>query len=66
MVAEVSKRVRAAGFSHSFEIFCGDVIHMELPYFDICVSNIPYNISSPLVFKLLTHRPIFRCAVLMF
>lgn len=25
----------------------------ELPYFDLCVANIPYNISSPLTFKLL-------------
>lgn len=25
----------------------------EVPYFDLCVANIPYNISSPLTFKLL-------------
>ncbi|PWA60598.1 ribosomal RNA adenine dimethylase family protein [Artemisia annua] len=28
--------------------------------------NIPYQISSPLTFKLLNHRPLFRCAVIMF
>lgn len=28
----------------------------QLPYFDICVANIPYQISSPLTFKLLAHR----------
>lgn len=39
---------------------------MEFPYFDLCVANIPYQISSPLVFKLLSHRPLFRAAVLMF
>lgn len=38
----------------------------ELPYFDICVANIPYQISSPLTFKLLAHRPAFRAAVIMF
>ena len=38
----------------------------ELPYFDLCVANIPYQISSPLVFKLLAHRPAFRAAVIMF
>lgn len=38
----------------------------DLPYFDICVANIPYQISSPLTFKLLSHRPLFRCAVIMF
>lgn len=30
------------------------------------ISNTPYQISSPLVFKLLSHRPLFRCAILMF
>jgi len=39
---------------------------MELPYFDVCVANLPYQISSPFVFKLLAHRPQFHAAVLMF
>ena len=39
---------------------------MALPYFDVCVANIPYNISSPLLFKLLAHRPMYRSAVIMF
>jgi 18S rRNA (adenine1779-N6/adenine1780-N6)-dimethyltransferase len=30
------------------------------------VANIPYQISSPLTFKLLSHRPLFRCAVIMY
>jgi 18S rRNA (adenine1779-N6/adenine1780-N6)-dimethyltransferase len=66
MVAEITKRVRASPYAKNFEVICGDVLQTELPFFDICVSNIPYQISSPLVFKLLTHRPLFRCAVLMF
>lgn len=48
------------------EIILGDFIKADLPYFDVCISNTPYQISSPLVFKLLSHRPIIRCAVLMF
>ncbi|KEH34497.1 dimethyladenosine transferase, putative [Medicago truncatula] len=44
----------------------GDVLKTELPYFDICVANIPYQISSPLTFKLLNHQPAFRCAIIMF
>ncbi|PWA51917.1 dimethyladenosine transferase [Artemisia annua] len=47
-------------------IIQGDVLKCDLPYFDICVANIPYQISSPLTFKLLNHRPLFRCAVIMF
>ena len=58
----------------------GDFVKADLPYFDVCISNTPYQvrihrftkiahilqISSPLVFKLLSHRPIIRTAVLMF
>ncbi len=39
---------------------------MDIPYFDVCVANLPYQISSPFLFKMLSHRPIFRCAVIMF
>ena len=35
-------------------------------FFDLCVANVPYVISSGIVFKLLQHRPFFRAAVLMF
>ncbi len=48
------------------QIIQGDVMKQSLPYFDICVANIPYQISSPLTFKLLSHRPGFRAAVIMF
>ena len=37
-----------------------------MPFFDLCIANTPYQMSSPLVFKLFQHRPMFRCAVLMF
>lgn len=49
-----------------FQIIQGDILKTDLPYFDICVANIPYQISSPIVFKLLSHRPLFRAAVIMF
>ena len=32
----------------------------------MCVANLPYQISSPFLFKMLSHRPMFRCAVVMF
>ena len=41
MVAELTKRVRAAGFARNFEVLCADCLHTELPFFDICVCNIP-------------------------
>jgi len=66
MVAELQKRVQGTHFQSKLQMLVGDVIKTELPFFDVCVANVPYQISSPLVFKLLLHRPFFRCAVLMF
>lgn len=57
MVAEVIKRSRNAGMEKKLEVIVGDICKTgDLPPFDICVANIPYQISSPLVFKLLLHR----------
>ncbi|KAJ1946336.1 Dimethyladenosine transferase [Kickxella alabastrina] len=66
LAAELTKRVQGGPFQHKLEIIHGDVMKQTLPFFDVCISNTPYQISSPLTFKLLFHRPIFRCAVLMF
>lgn len=66
LVAELQKRVQNTPYQQKLQILIGDVLKTELPFFSICVANIPYQISSPLVFKLLLHRPFFRCAVLMF
>lgn len=66
MVAELQKRTQGTPFQTKLQIMVGDVIKTDLPFFDVCVANVPYQISSPLVFKLLLHRPFFRCAVLMF
>ncbi|KAF4522195.1 hypothetical protein B566_EDAN007344 [Ephemera danica] len=65
LVAELQKRVQCSPLQSKLEIKVGDVLRTELPFFDLCVANIPYQISSPLIFKLLLHRPFFRCAVLM-
>jgi len=66
MIAELKKRVHSTPFRNKLEVIAGDVIKTELPFFNVCIANTPYEISSPLLFKLLTHRPSFRCAVLMF
>ncbi|CAG2107519.1 unnamed protein product [Medioppia subpectinata] len=66
LVAELQKRVQSTPMQNRLKIIVGDVLHKELPFFDVCVANLPYQISSPFVFKLLLHRPFFRCAVLMF
>jgi len=66
MVAELNKRFHGEINSKKLEIIFGDFMVQDLPFFDMCVSNVPYQISSPLTFKLLSHRPLFRCAVIMF
>ncbi|XP_060092419.1 probable dimethyladenosine transferase [Heteronotia binoei] len=66
LVGELQKRVQGTHLTSKLEIKIGDVLKSDLPFFDACVANLPYQISSPFIFKLLLHRPFFRCAVLMF
>jgi 18S rRNA (adenine1779-N6/adenine1780-N6)-dimethyltransferase len=66
MAAEVTKRVQGTPSQRRLDVVLGDVIKTELPYFDVCISNTPYQISSPLVFKLLAMSPAPRTCVLMF
>ena len=66
MVVELEKRVEGTAHQHKLEIIRGDVLKLDpLPFFDVFVANIPYQISSPLIFKLLAHRPPFRHAVIL-
>lgn len=45
------------------QVVHADAVQAPFPPFDVCVSNLPYNVSTPLAFKLLeTGKP----AVLMF
>lgn len=66
MAAELQKRVQGKPEQRKLDIIVGDFIKTDLPYFDVCISNTPYQISSPLVFKLLSHRPLPRVCILMF
>lgn len=66
LIGELQKRVQNTPYRNKLKILPGDVLKADLPFFDICVANLPYQISSPFVFKLLEHRPFFRCAILMF
>lgn len=65
MVAELHKRFQSSPYKHKLEVVRGNCLDFEFPYFDRCVANTPYAISSALIFKLLK-RPDFKCAVLMF
>ena len=66
MAAALQKRVAATEYAKKLQLIVGNCLKVDFPYFDVCVANTPYQVSSPLVFKLLAHRPAFREAVLMF
>lgn len=66
MAAEVTKRVQGTPEANRLKVLLGDAIKVEYPPFDVCISNTPYQISSPLVFKLLSLPKPPRCAILMF
>ncbi len=40
-----------------FHLITGDFLRVEVPGFDRCVSNIPYSISSPVIFRLVELEP---------
>lgn len=66
MVAEVKKRVLAQGYSN-LEVKQGDALTADYGEFQVCTANLPYQISSPFIFRLLSvTKNAFRCAVLMF
>ncbi|ALV62250.1 SSU rRNA (adenine(1518)-N(6)/adenine(1519)-N(6))-dimethyltransferase [Thermococcus sp. 2319x1] len=46
------------------ELILGDALKIDFPYFDKIVSNLPYQISSPITFKLLKYD--FKKAVLIY
>eukprot|EP00927_Polykrikos_kofoidii_P065610 TRINITY_DN61349_c0_g1_i1.p1 TRINITY_DN61349_c0_g1~~TRINITY_DN61349_c0_g1_i1.p1 ORF type:complete len:471 (-),score=65.72 TRINITY_DN61349_c0_g1_i1:238-1593(-) len=68
MVQETEHRAEAFGYAN-LETAVGDALKVPLPpRFDVCVSNLPYQISSPMIFRLLrrlSDGPPWRAAVLM-
>ncbi|MCJ1399395.1 Dimethyladenosine transferase [Xylographa trunciseda] len=47
MAAEVTKRVQGKPEQKRLEVLLGDVVKTELPYFDVCISNTPYQVRLP-------------------
>jgi 16S rRNA (adenine1518-N6/adenine1519-N6)-dimethyltransferase len=52
------------GSASNFELIKADALEISMPKFDLCVSNLPYQISSPITFKLLEYS--FQRATLMY
>lgn len=66
MASEITKRVMGTPSQKKLEVLLGDAIKLDFPPHDVCISNTPYQISSPLVFKLLSMPNPPRACVLMF
>ena len=75
LLAERAKRVVAIEADRRFaeylrrtlpdvEVVSGDALKVDWPPFDVMASNLPYQISSPLTFRLLDHA--FDRAILMY
>lgn len=63
---EMDRRLAAylrTSLPENVELIEGDALAVEFPPFDKFVSNLPYSISSPIIFKLLDHG--FERAVVM-
>lgn len=65
MVEAVTTRAAALGLADKLTVIAGDAVEVEFPEFDVCVANIPYSISSPLIAKLLFGTYRFRTATLL-
>ncbi|ERN01250.1 hypothetical protein AMTRI_Chr03g53330 [Amborella trichopoda] len=67
MIRALNSRASMLGLAHQLTVISGDALKTQFPPFDLCVANIPYGISSPLIAKLLFDQTItpFRNATLL-
>uniref|UniRef100_A0A8C5TFX0 rRNA adenine N(6)-methyltransferase n=1 Tax=Malurus cyaneus samueli TaxID=2593467 RepID=A0A8C5TFX0_9PASS len=54
LVGELQKRVQGTCLANKLEIKVGDILKTDLPFFDACVANLPYQVCTK------------QCAILMF
>lgn len=67
MHTAVTTRVKHMGLEDKFVCVNGDFLKTPLlDNLNVCVANIPYQISSPVVDRLLAYRPLLDRAVIMF
>ncbi|RUP46657.1 S-adenosyl-L-methionine-dependent methyltransferase [Jimgerdemannia flammicorona] len=46
LAAELQKRVQETNDQRRLDIMVGDFMKTDLPYFDVCISNTPYQVGS--------------------
>ncbi|KAM0874183.1 hypothetical protein ACQ4PT_037646 [Festuca glaucescens] len=65
MVEAVTARAAALELAQRLTVIHDDAVEAGFPEFNVCVANIPYGISSPLIAKLLFGTYRFRTAKLL-
>ncbi|THD19899.1 rRNA adenine N(6)-methyltransferase [Fasciola hepatica] len=66
MICELQKRVQSTSHRSKLEILVGDAVKAtSWPKFDLCVANLPYQISSPFIQRLIQTGRGYRAAVVM-
>ncbi len=60
MAAELLKRVQGTAEQKKLQIMVGDFLEADLPYFDVCVSNTPYQVTE------LSDNHVSKCCFLDF
>lgn len=60
--AKLAEHIRKT-YGERLTLIEGDAVKVPFPEFDVLVSNLPYSVSTPIIFKLLDHD--FRRAVVM-
>lgn len=65
MVEVLGKRVAEHGFQDRLNVICEDALKTEFPTSDLVVANIPYNIASPLLAKLIFRDNPYRSITLL-
>ncbi|MDO5852522.1 MAG: 16S rRNA (adenine(1518)-N(6)/adenine(1519)-N(6))-dimethyltransferase RsmA [Thermoplasmata archaeon] len=60
--AKLAQHIRST-YGDRVELIEGDAVKVPFPEFDVFVSNLPYSVSTPVIFKLLDQE--FRTAMVM-
>lgn len=59
----ISKVNATTELKSRLELIQADVLRQDIPHFDLCISNIPFNISCPIILKLISCD--FKCAYIL-
>lgn len=56
MAAELLKRVQGTAEQKKLQIMVGDFLEADLPYFDVCISNTPYQVKQEMYPSIFTNQ----------